>query len=382
MRKRLGITKIREDGDLHHAVDAVVIACTTDAMIQQISRYQIYRECHYTQTDFGSIAVDPDTGEVVKEFPYPWPWFRKELEARLAKDPARIINDLRIPFYMNSGEKLPEPLFVSRMPKRKVTGAAHKDTIKSAKAIEDGLAIVKKPLTELKLKNGEIENYYMPSSDMLLYEALKVQLEKFGGDAKKAFAEPFHKPKSDGTLGPVVKKVKLCEPTTLNVPVHGGKGVADNDSMVRVDVFYVDGDGYYFVPIYIADTLKDELPSKACIAFKPYSEWKPMSDEDFVFSLYPNDLMKVTHKRSLKLTKVFKDSTLPDSYETKSEYLYYKGAGIAGATLSCINHDNTYEIKSMGIKTLVKLEKYTVDALSEYHKVGKESRQKFNMKRG
>lgn len=382
MRKRWGIIKIREDGDLHHAVDAVVIACTTDKMIQQVSRYSAYRECHYTQTDFSSIAVDPDTGEIIQEFPYPWPQFRKELEARLCKDPARVINDLRLPFYMNSGEKLPEPLFVSRMPKHKVTGAAHKDTIKSAKMLEEGYAIVKRPLTDLKLKNGEIENYYMPQSDTLLYEALKARLIKFDGKAEKAFAEPFHKPKSDGTSGAVVKKVKLREPTTLNVPVHGGKGIADNDSMVRVDVFKIEGDGYYFVPIYVADTLKTALPNKACTRGKPYSEWKTMTDDDFVFSLYPNDLIEVTPKNPLKLTKVFKESTLPDSYETKSELLYYKGAGISVASFSCINNDNTYEIKSLGIKTLESLEKYTVDVLGEYHRVGKEVRQPFRMKRG
>ena len=58
-------------------------------------------------------------------------------------------------------------------------------------------------------KDGEIENYYNPSSDRLLYEALKARLLAFGGDAAKAFAEPFHKPKSDDTPGPLVKKVKL-----------------------------------------------------------------------------------------------------------------------------------------------------------------------------
>ena len=77
-----------------------------------------------------------------------------------------------------------------------------------------------------------------------------------GGDGAKAFAQPFHKPKSDGTPGPIVNKVKLCEPTTLNVRALKGAGVADNDSMVRIDVFHVENDGYYFVPIYIADTLK------------------------------------------------------------------------------------------------------------------------------
>jgi hypothetical protein len=37
-------------------------------------------------------------------------------------------------------------------------------------------------------KNGEIENYYNPSSDTLLYNALKQRLQAHGGDGKKAFA--------------------------------------------------------------------------------------------------------------------------------------------------------------------------------------------------
>lgn len=381
MRKRWGITKIREDGDLHHAVDAVVIACTTDGMIQQVSRYAAFRECEYSQTEAGSLAVDPQTGEVLRQFPYPWTQFRKELEARLCNDPSRVIAGLRLPFYMEEDAPEVRPLFVSRMPRRKVTGAAHKDTVKSAKAVDEGLAIVKRPLSALKLdKDGEIAGYYMPQSDRLLYEALKTRLRQFGGDGAKAFAEPFYKPKSDGTPGPLVNKVKLCEPTTLNVPVQQDTAIADNDSMVRIDVFHVEGDGYYLVPIYVADTLKPVLPNRACVAFKPYAEWKEMKEEDFIFSLYPNDLIRVTHKRGLKLTKVFKESTLPSTVEVKCEFMYYKGAGIAGAVISCINHDNTYEVKSLGIKTLEKLEKYAVDVLGEVHPVKKEKRQGFGGK--
>ena len=272
MRKRWGISKIRENGDLHHAVDALVIACTTDGMIQQVSRYAVLRECEYVQTEGGSLAVSVHTGEVLKSFPYPWPEFRRELEARLGDDPRRAVISQRFPVYLNNDIPV-RKLFVSRMPRRKVTGAAHKETIKSPKALQDGVVVTKRPLTSLKLdKNGEIANYYMPQSDRLLYEALKEQLMKYGGEGAKAFTQPFHKPKSDGTPGPIVNKVKLCEPTTLHVPVLKGTGVADNDSMVRIDVFYVEGEGYYFVPIYIADTLKKELPSKACVAFKPYED--------------------------------------------------------------------------------------------------------------
>lgn len=383
MRKRWGISKVRADGDRHHAVDAVVIACVTDGLIQKVSRYAAWHESHYMQTESGSFLVDPRTGEIKQEFPYPWPWFRKELEARLANDPSREIAQLKLPFYMDDDAPKVKPLFVSRMPSRKVTGAAHKDTVKSAKALKDGYAIVKRPLTALKLdKTGEIAGYYNPSSDTLLYNALKARLAEYGGNAEKAFEAPFYKPKRDGTPGNPVSKVKLLEPTTLSVPVQNATGIADNDSMVRIDVFKVEGEGYYWVPIYVADTLKPELPNRAVVAHKSYDGWKEMSDEDFVFSLYPNDLFKATHKEKLKMTKCFDDSTLPDTSTCKESLLYFRSAGIAAGTITCITNDNTYTVKSLGIKTLDSIEKYTVDVLGEYHPVRKEERQRFNKKKG
>ena len=277
-----------------------------------------------------------------------------------------------------TGEIRPRPLFVSRMPRRKITGAAHKETIKSPRALDEGLLVTKTPLSALKLdKDGEIAGYYKPESDRLLYEALKERLRQFGGDGKKAFADPFRKPKHDGTPGPLVSKVKLCEPTTLSVAVHGGLGAANNDSMVRIDVFRVEGDGYYFIPIYIADTLKPELPDRACVAFKPHAEWKQMKEENFIFSLYPNDLLHVTHKKNLKLSLANKESTLPATLECRDIFLYYISASISTASISCRNHDNTYQIASLGIKTLEKIEKYTVDVLGEVHKIEKEPRMPF-----
>lgn len=382
MRKRWGISKVREDGDRHHAVDAVVIACTTDALIQRVSRYESWHERHYMPTENGSILVDPATGEIKQEFPYPWAMFRKELEARLSSDPSRAVADLKIPFYMDADAPPVKPLFVSRMPMRKVTGTAHKDTVKSPKALEDGLAIVKRPLAALRLgKDGEIAGYYNKDSDRLLYDALKARLAEYGGDAAKAFAEPFYKPKSDGTPGSVVNKVKLTEPTTLSVPVQDGTGIADNDSMVRIDVFRVEGDGYYLVPIYVADTLKPELPNKAVVQAKPYSEWKVMSDDNFVFSLYPNDLVKITRKKDIILKRSFENSTLPETIANSEHFLYYTGADIATGAISCVTNDNAYSIRGLGLKTLKSMEKYTVDILGEYHPVRKEERQRFSIKK-
>lgn len=378
IRKRLDIRKIRENGDLHHAVDAVVIAVTTQGMIQKVTRYSQIRE--------NPKLIDKKTGEVLtaKEvhnkdnFPEPWPRFRQELEARVSEDPEEAIRRLRLPAYENVGE-IKKP-FVSRMSRRKVRGAAHEETVRSGKLREDGYTILKTDLSALKLKNGEIKGYYRPESDRLLYEALKKRLEAFGGKGEEAFKEPFYKPKADGTPGPLVKKVKIIEKSSLNVPVHKGKGVAYNDTMVRIDIFGVNEKGkmaYYFVPVYVSDTVKKELPCRAVVAHKPYEEWKVMDDKDFLFSLYPNDMIHVVAKRALSFTAA-KGSSLPPKMETKDAYVYYnKGTDIKGSSITVITHDNSYGIKGMGIKTLLQLEKCEVDVLGNISVVKKEKRQGF-----
>jgi len=388
MRKRLGISKVRANGDLHHAVDALVVACTTEAMIQQISSHTAYRECRYTRGLQESYAVDESTGEVLKRFPDPWEKFKLELEAYFSSNPAAVLADLHLPLYRSCGLVPPkQPVFVSRVPQRHVTGAAHEATVKSPRLLDSDLVcekdyvIVKRPLQELKLKNGGIEHYYRQEDDRLLYEALLNRLQEFHGDAKKAFAEEFRKPRHDGSPGPVVKKVKLREPTTLNVKIHGGNGVADNGSLVRTDVFYVEGEGYYLIPIYVADTLKKELPQKACVAHESYKEWKPMRDEDFVFSLYKNDLIRISGSKMIALSRIREDSDLPKQLEADSHMLYYQGMDISSAGIKCISHDNAYE-KRLGVKTLESIEKYTVDVLGEYHRVKKEKRVPFTLKRG
>lgn len=377
IRKRLDIRKIRENGDLHHAVDAVVIAVTTQGMIQKVTRYSQIRE--------NLKLIDKKTGEVLiaKEFhnkdnfPEPWPRFRQELEARVSEDPEEAIRRLRLPAYENAGE-IKKP-FVSRMPRRKVRGAAHEETVRSGKLREDGYTILKTDLSKLRLENGEIKGYYRPESDRLLYEALKKRLEAFGGKGEEAFKEPFYKPKADGTPGPLVKKVKIIEKSSLNVPVHKGKGVAYNDMGVRIDIFGVNGKGkttYYLVPVYVSDTVKTELPCRAVVAKKPYEEWKVMDDKDFLFSLYPNDMIHVVAKRNLSFTAA-EGSNLPPKMETKDAYVYYKGADINGGTITVITHDNSYEKRGFGIKMLLQLEKCEVDVLGNISFVKQEKRQGF-----
>ena len=378
LRKRWGLTKVRADGDMHHALDAAVIACATQGMVQQISGYYHRIEGAYLQADEDGGSIHSRTGE---RFPAPWPHFRDELIQRLSQKPQENLMQLNPAFYSRFDVSSIRPVFVSRMPQHKVTGAAHKETIKSPKALDDGLLVVKQPLTSLKLdkKTGEIAGYYQPSSDRLLYEALRARLQAYDGDGKKAFAgpEPFRKPKADGTPGPIVRKVKVCEKASLSVPVHGGQGVADNDSMVRVDVFLVPGEGYYLVPVYVADTRKKELPDRAVVAHKSYSDWKVMDEQNFIFSLYADDLIEVEHKSKMTFVLANKESTLPLKWGSKRTVCYYTGMNISTGAISVSTHDGAYMISSLGAKTLASLKKYEVGVLGDVREIRREVRQRF-----
>lgn len=383
LRKRWGLSKIRADGDKHHAQDAVVVACATDGMIAEISRFYQKQEGQYEISPDGTHSMHSATGQI---FPFPWPSFDNDLKLRLeARNPAQRLADLHLSGRLPSYDLLPVPLlpqarpiFVSRMPQRKVSGPAHKDTVKGRAAGEEGLVVKRVALKELSFKDGQIVNYYRPGDDPALYHALCDRLAAHGGDAKKAFADPICKP---GTQAPV-RKVKVIETATLPVPVHGGKGLADNGSMVRLDIFFVEGDGYYLVPIYVADTVKPELPSLACVAYKPYVEWKPMSEEDFLFSLYPNDLILLTDKTPILLKRNKKQhadtqSQLPlERAAADGEPLYYRGCDISTASINGCSHDNAY-LFNKGLKRLKSIEKYQVDMLGRVHRVNRERRMPF-----
>lgn len=370
LRGRWGVQKIREDGDLHHCLDAAVIAATTPGLVQRLTAYNKHRET-WERSPAG--YVDPATGEMIElpqearrdPFPKPWERFRQELEARLDPiDPRHQIDLLKLETY-ESDEEI-KPVFVSRMPNHKVTGAAHAETIRSSKG-GDGFTVTKTPLTNLKLnKFGEIEGYYNPASDTLLYDALLARLKDFGGDGAKAFAQPFYKPKKDGSPGPRVDKVKIREKATVGLPVRDG--IAANGSMVRIDVFYVEDDGYYFVPIYVADTKKESLPNKAVVAYKAYSEWKEMKDENFIFSLYPGDLVCIQSRKGIKLN-LAKGGTGEKEIVRQEGMYYYRAAGITVGAIQIETHDRRYLQPSLGIKTLQSIEKYQVDVLGNYYKV-------------
>lgn len=382
VRKMLGINKVRANGDEHHAIDATIIATITQKLINDITKYYQYDESKY-YIQKGDNIVDIETGEIIdfndlksKDkvlFPEPYPGFRKELEIRTLQN-EELMHDALTKIHYDTYENILKikPIFVSRMPRRKVTGAAHKDTVRGLKKVDNKYySVTKTSLDKLKLnkeKNG-IEGYPEKQirDDLYLYKGLLERLQKFDGDAKEAFKEPFYKPNKDGTTGQIVKSVKIENVATSFVELNKGKAMADNGSMIRIDVFYVENEGYYFVPIYTADVLKEKLPNKACIAFKPIEDWKEMNDNDFVFSLYPNDLIKIISNKGIKMTPT--ENKEQRDIVLNEVFAYYISAGITVAQIAIRNHDNSYFQPSLGIKTLQEIKKYQVDVLGNITEV-------------
>lgn len=365
LRKRWGLSKVRADGDLHHAVDASVIACTTQGVIKRVSEFYKRVEAYETHNE---------------HFPEPWPRFRDEITQRLSACPQENLMKINPAYYQDVDIASIKPVFVSRMPRHKVTGKAHEDTVRSR--VNDECTAVRKSITELSLdENGEIKGYYNQNSDRLLYNALRKRLVEFNGNAKRAFAEPFYKPRADGTPGAQVRKVKIVEKTSNVVSVRDGDGVSKSNNMVRIDVYYVPNDGYYWVPIYMTDTVKKELPNHAVLRDKSMDEWKKMEGNDFLFSLYKNDLVLIERDSPIKFSRIHKGSTLPEKFSAAKTFAYYQMGDISNGAIKGETPDGAYAFRGLTFNTIRKIEKYQVDVLGNCTLVKKEKRQNFPAQR-
>lgn len=355
LRHRWGLNKNRAESDLHHALDAAVVAGCTHTMIKRLADFSRKKELSMIHGDF----VDPETGEILdaaglvraeKYFPQPFPDFRKELEARLSPNPVA-----KMPSLMDVA-----PIRVSRAVSRRGTGEAHKDTIRSIKFMEQGQSALKTPLEKLKLKDlPNIVGYGDPRNKALM-ELIKLRLEQHKDEGKKAFTEPLYKPANNGKQGPLVKKVNVL--TTQKSGLFVRNGIADNGDMLRVDIF-TKGGKFYAIPLYVSDTVKTELPNRAVVAYKPESEWTVIDDSfSFMFSLHHDDWVKVT----------FKNKTVKEGY--------FAGLDRATGAVSIRVHDRNKAVgkdglmRGIGIKTVWLLEKFHVDMLGGLHRVHSEQR--------
>ena len=364
LRARWGLIKIREEGDLHHALDAAVIAATSRSLVKRMSDYSRRNELEmvrdrYIDPTTGDIPNVSDLRQIESDFPKPWPHFRKELEAWLSPDPVKNLDGL--PGYGEAPDI--RPVRVSRAPTRRGLGAAHQETIRSMRV--GSQSAVKTPLAALTLK--DLENIVGFERDTALIEAIRSRLEAFGGDGKKAFDDKqphLRKPSKDPEKAPIIRSVKLLAVQKSGIPIRGG--IANNGAMLRVDIF-TKGGKFHAVPIYASDAVKAELPNRAVIQAKPEDEWTVMDESHrFLFTLHPNDWVTIRLKNEVREG-------------------YYSGLNRATGNIDLWLHDRNQTqgkkgmLEGNGIRTAIAIEKYHVDLLGNLHRVHKEDRQPIHL---
>ncbi len=398
LRARWGLVKVRADSDRHHALDAVVVAACSHGMVKRLSDYSRRKELDQVREGF----VDVETGEIVnpamfqqvrEHFPDPWSNFRDEVLLRLKVDDAALLRSEmdKLGTYPPDALEAVRPLFVSRAPQRRNSGAAHKETIYAQPDSLKAQGGVTQKVSVTGLKASDLDKLIDPHRNERLYAALgewlthRDEREKRakiieasagrGKDKRELSAEekaeieclralPRKPDKNGNPTGPVVRTVTMVIDKLSGIEVRGG--IAKNDTMLRVDVFTKEGK-YYLVPIYVHHAVAKQLPNRAATANMPREMWTLMDDSyQFCFSLHSNDLIRLKNRGS-------------------DYFGYFAGVGIATASLSIRSHDNNQAVATgkawqgtwvnLGVKTGIEcFQKFNIDVLGNLYPAPPETR--------
>lgn len=391
LRARWGLVKVRADSDRHHALDAAVVAACSHSMVKRLSDYSRRKELEQVREGF----IDMETGEIVnlvmlnqleQHFPAPWGHFRQELHVRLNEDNVTALRSETSSFGTYPQEALDKlhPLFVSRAPQRRNSGAVHKETIYAQPERLKTQGSVTQKVAVTDLKPGDIDKLIDPHRNEKLYAVLREwvssrddrekcarEIEKSAKEAKRELATDEttkieslralpRKPDKNGNLtGPIVRTVTMVIDKLSGIPIRGG--IAKNDTMLRVDVFAKAGK-FHLVPVYVHHRVTG-LPNRAIVAFKDEDVWTPIDDSfEFRFSLYPNDFVRIQQKNKPVIQG------------------YYASCHRGTGNLNLWAHDRNQQIgkdgaiEGIGVKTALSLEKFNVDILGNLYPTLPETR--------
>lgn len=322
LRRAWGLQGLKKDDagkriadDRHHALDALIVAVTSEAALQQLTRAAQAEE-------------ERGSSRFIADFPPPWPGFRDEAHAALRE------------------------VFVSRAERRRARGEGHAQTIRRVNQTEDGPVVYERKSVDA-LSEADLARFKDPDRNAATIAALREWIAA-------------GKPKDRRPLSPKgdpIAKVRLA--TTKKIDVLVRDGVAERGEMVRVDVFRKKNRRaaweYFLVPIYPHQVFDPQdwptPPNRAVQAYKPEEEWPEMTDHEFLWSVYPFSLIEVETAKGLHVIG------------------YSRGLHRTTGALSISTPHSRDEIEAgIGARTLGLFQKYQVDRLGRYAKVVREKR--------
>ncbi|HMN39044.1 MAG TPA: type II CRISPR RNA-guided endonuclease Cas9 [Hyphomicrobium sp.] len=313
----------RSDDDRHHALDAIVVAATSESTLQALTRAFQEAEKRGLAREFGKF--DP-----------PWSTF---------------LDDVRKAF---------DGIMVSRAERRRARGKAHDATIKQVREV-DGKSVVyeRKPvdkLTEADLERIPVPEPHERAADPAKLRDATVAALREWIRAGKPKDRPPRSPRGD-----VIRKIRVA--TTDKVAVEIREGTADRGDMVRVDVFAKSNAKgkrqFFLVPVYPHEVaMRETPPNRAVQGGGDDSNW-PVVDEtfEFLWSIYPMSLIEVTKS----------DGEVIKGYHRSLD------RNTGALTVSAVNNSTSIK-KGIGARTLLNFRKLTIDRLGREAEVPRERR--------
>jgi CRISPR-associated endonuclease Csn1 len=319
----------RTEDDRHHAVDALVLAATTESLLKRLTLEVQKREREGRQDDIFHCRP-------------PWPGFRIDVERAVY-----------------GSDDVPG-IFVSRAERRRARGKAHDATVKQIRDVDgERFVFERKPIEKLMEKDLEKipvpEPYGRIADPRRLRDELVESLRAWIAAGKPKDRPPLS-PKGD-----VIRKVRVETKDKVAIEINGG--TVDRGDMARVDVFKKKNRKgtweYFVVPIYPHQIVTSASPpNRAVVAYKTESDWTSIDESfEFAWSLNPMSYLEL----------VKSNGELIEGY-------YRSMDRTTGAINLSPMATNSETIRSIGVKTLSSFRKFAIDRVGRKFEVLREVR--------
>jgi CRISPR-associated endonuclease Csn1 len=325
--KKIGGKRVADDR--HHAIDALVLAATTNSLLQKMTREVQQREQEGRQDDIFHVTE-------------PWDRFREEV--------MRAVH----------GSDGQPGIFVSRAERRRARGKAHDATVKEFSEANGATIVYERKAVE-KLTEKDLLRVKDAERNHRLVAALRDWI---------AAGKPKDKPpmwkyaNGDGAerLEPI-RKVRLATKDQVAIKLRGG--TVDRGDMARVDVFRKKNRKnaweFYGVPVYPHQIVTmNAPPDRAVVAYRDEGGWTQIDGSfEFLWSLNPMSYVEIVKGNGEAIDGYFRG--------------LHRGTGAAQVSAhQSLSKEATRE--GIGIKTLSSFKKFSVDRLGRRFEVKRETR--------
>ena len=335
LRRAWGLEALKKvDGervpdDRHHAIDALVLAATTDSLLIKMTKEVQQREKEGRQDDIFHVQQ-------------PWPGFRIDVTRAVY------------------GENGAGGVFVSRAERRRARGKAHDATIKQIRGA-DGEEIVFERKAVEKLTERDLEKIPVPAPYGKIADPKGLR-----DDMVEALRQwiAAGKPKDNlprSPKGDLIRKVRVETKDKVAVELNGG--TVDRGNMARVDVFRKKSRKgkweFHVVPIYPHQIATMEKPPDRVVkGGGEESEWATLdTNSEFLWSLYAMSFLEIVKSDGEAIEGYFRSLDRNTGAITVSPQ-------VTGEKIR----------KGIGVKTLSDFKKFTVDRLGRKFEVLREVR--------